>query len=141
MTIRPAILLVISCLGLALVASAQESSNSKGPSPAAYELYSWQTPNGRWRFSILPSPSGVNVSAEQVFNKKFCLAGVAELKRRISELTAGSTIYWIDHIVDAGQTATARPSVAYPAPEMVRDLRNYARTHGVKLEVSANQSN
>jgi len=41
-----------------------------------YELYSWQEPNGSWTFRLLPSPSGVNIRPEEVFNKKFLLHGV-----------------------------------------------------------------
>jgi hypothetical protein len=47
-----------------------------------YELYSWRE-NGGWSFCVVPSPSGVNVSAEEVFNKKFLLSGVKDLKRKI----------------------------------------------------------
>jgi len=44
------------------------------------------------------SPSGPNISAEQVFNKEFLLSGVKELKQRISGLPVGATILWLDRI-------------------------------------------
>ena len=58
----------------------------------------------------MASPSGPNISAEQVFNKKFLLNGVKELKQKISgltRLTAGATIFWLDRLTDTSQEAKA----------------------------------
>ena len=72
MIIRQAMLLAVGCIGMALYASGQVPDSAQRTVPMAYELYSWQE-NGGWNFSVVPSPSGVNVPAEEAFNKKFLL--------------------------------------------------------------------
>jgi hypothetical protein len=102
----------------------------------SYELYSWQESNGSWNFCVLASPSGVNVSAEQVFNKKFLLSGVKELKRKISELPVGATMFWPDRILlSTGQKAKESEKLSYPPSETIQDIRHYAEARKIKVEV------
>ena len=95
--------LAIGCLGFALCCLGQSPSDLGRRVPTAYELYSWQDTNARWRFCLLPSPSGVNLSAEQVFSKKCVLSGVKQLKQKMSGSPEGTTIYWLDRIVGTSQ--------------------------------------
>jgi hypothetical protein len=44
------------------------------------ELHSWTDAAGQWRFSLLPHPSGVALSADLVLDKKFTLNGIEELR-------------------------------------------------------------
>jgi hypothetical protein len=97
-----------------------------------YELYSWQQPNGSWSFSLLPSPSGVNVSAQEVFNMKFHLSGVKELKRKTSGLPAGATIYWLSRISGTDQKAKEGEKLSYPPSETFQDIRHYAEARKSK---------
>src|SRR5437667_8861461 len=83
---RQVTLLALSFIGMILAASGQPAPKGEQAVPMGYELYSWKQSNGRWNFSLLPSPSGVNVTAEEVFDKKFLLSGTKELKRKISDL-------------------------------------------------------
>jgi hypothetical protein len=112
---------------------AQQSG--KTPNRASYELYSWQTSNGRWSFCILPSPSGVNLSAEQVFNRKFFLRGVTELKRKISGLPVGATIYWPNRISATNQKTAEQETLSYPPSEIVQEIRKYAEGRKIRIEM------
>src|SRR5664280_2361603 len=99
---KQTILIVIAwCTAMVLCLSQRCSSSAI---PMGYELYSWQEQDDSWSFSILPSPSGVNLSAQEVFDRKFRLSGVKELKRQISGLPVGATIFWLNHLSSTGQT-------------------------------------
>ena len=121
---------------MALYASQQHPSSAV---PTGYELYSWQGPNGSWSFSLLPSPSGVNVSAQQVFDRKFLLSGVKELKRKISALPAGATIYWLNRISGTDQKPKESEKLSYPSSETVQDIKHYAETRKIKVEMLSGQ--
>jgi hypothetical protein len=129
---KQTLLIVITCAAMNLYASQQRPSSAV---PMGYELYSWQQPNGSWSFSVLPSPSGVNVSAQEVFNKKFLLSGVKELKRKISGLPAGATIYWPNRIAGANQNAKEGDKLSYPPSETIQDIQHYAEARKIKVEM------
>jgi hypothetical protein len=103
--------------------------------PRLYELYSWPQSNGIWNFCLLPSPSGVNIRAETIFNKKVRLIGVADLKRRISELPTGTRIIWMNGIT-SGETPTPESrKLALPPTQTVEQVKRYAGTHGVQMDI------
>jgi|GraSoiStandDraft_24_1057298.scaffolds.fasta_scaffold37465_2 hypothetical protein len=133
---KQTLLIVITCAAMNLYASKQRPSSGV---PMGYELYSWQQPNGSWSFSLLPSPSGVNVSAQEVFNKKFHLSGVKELKRKISGLPAGATIYWLNRISGTDQKAKQGEKLSYPPSETMQDIRHYAEARKIKVEMLSGQ--
>ena len=106
----------------------------------SYELYSWRESNGSWNFCVLAIPSGVNVSAEQVFNKRFLLSGVKELKRKISGLPVGATIFWLDRIsLSTGQKAKESEKLSYPPSETIQGIRRHAEAYKIKVEVLSGQ--
>jgi hypothetical protein len=49
------------------------------------------------------SPSGVNITEEQVFDRRCLLRGVTEVRRRLSRISAGTTIFWLDGIAGEDQ--------------------------------------
>jgi len=102
---------------------------------ASYELYSWQEGNGTWNFRLTPSPSGVNVSAEQVFDKKYVLSDVGVLKRELSRLPVGTTIYWLDHLTGIPHETKDKAKLGYPTSKMVQEIRHYAEAHKIKVEM------
>jgi hypothetical protein len=114
---------------------AQTPAGVSHPSPRLYELYSWPQAKGIWNFCLLPSPSGVNIPVETIFNKKVRLTGVDPLKQKISLLPTGSTILWMNGIT-SGQTPTAESEkLALPPAETVEQVKHYAEGHGVHLQV------
>ena len=139
MIMRQMTMIAITCMGMALFASGQRPSNARQITPMAYELYSWQETNGRWSFCVLASPSGPNISAEQVFNKKFLLRGVKDLKRKISGLPEGATIFWLNRILGASEEAKKTPKVSFPPSEVVQDVQHYAEDRTIKLELLSGQ--
>jgi hypothetical protein len=104
-----------------------------------YELYSWQESSGRWSFCLLDSPSGPNISAEQVFNKKFLLNGLKELKQKISGLPARATIFWLDRLTDTSQEAKASKRLSYPPADIIKQVRQYADKRHVEVQMLEKQ--
>ena len=138
--IRQIVLLALTCIAIA-VCSAQSPNDSLRKPPLGYELYSWQGPDGGWNFRLLPSPSGVNVPAEAVFNKKFLLRGVDGLDREILKLPVGATIYWLDHILGSGPQAKGSERLMYPPANIVDQVRRSAKTRHLEVQMlRANQN-
>ncbi len=101
-----------------------------------YELYSWQERTGSWSFSLLPSPSGVNIRAEEVFNKKVRLRGVVELRGRISKLPAGATIYWLDGLSgEAGPKTKEAGILSFPPAGIIEQVRRYAKARHIEIQM------
>jgi hypothetical protein len=125
------LLIVVVCATMSLYAQQRPSSGV----PMGYELYSWQEPNGSWSFSVLPSPSGVNIPAQEVFNKKSLLRGVKELKRKVSRLPEGATIYWLNRLSGTDQNANQSHKLSYPPQTTMQDIQHYAEARKIKVEM------
>jgi hypothetical protein len=124
--------LIVAAIPLSV---AQTPDGVSHPSPRLYELYSWPQANGIWNFCLLPSPSGVNIPVETIFNKKVRLTGVDQLKQKISLLPTGATILWMNGIT-SGQTPTAESKkLGLPPVETVEQVKRYAEGHGVHVQV------
>src|ERR1700679_2778869 len=95
---KSTLLVLVLALTLATIPGsvAQTPADSTHLPPQLYELYSWPQLNGMWNFCLLPSPSGVNIRAETIFDKKVRLTGVAQLEHRVAELPAGTRIIWMN---------------------------------------------
>jgi hypothetical protein len=120
---------------------AQKPDDSTRLPPRLYELYSWPRSNGTWNFCLLPSPSGVNIRAETIFNKRVRLSGVARFERRISELPTGTRIIWMNGIT-SGESATPETrKLALPPPQTVEQVNRYAGAHGVQMEIPSSRPN
>jgi len=132
---RQVTLLALSFLGMILAASGQPAPKGEQAVRMGYELHSWQQSNGRWNFSLLPSPSGVNVTTDEVFDKKFLLSGTKELKRKISDLPPDATIYWLNRTSATEQQRNEVKKLRYPSTKVVQDIRNYAAAHKIKVEL------
>jgi len=133
--IRQTVLLVVlACIASAC--SAQGSDQSLRKPPMGYELYSWKEPNGSWDFCLLPSPSGVNIPSEEVFNKKFLLRGMNALSREVSRLPIGATIYWLDHIVPETDPKTKESeSLRYPSASIIEKVRRYSERRRIEVQM------
>jgi len=87
-------------------------------------------------FLPLASPSGVNLRAEDVFNKTVLVRGVIALKRRMSTLPVGATIFWLDRIL--GETARKpkeSEKLTYPPASIIEQVRRYAEARRVEVQV------
>jgi hypothetical protein len=123
------------CDGSRWVGVAQNPDDISHPTPRLYELFSWQQPDRTWDFCLLPSPSGVNIPVETIFNKKLRLTGIDGLKRKISLLPTGGTILWMNGIT-SGQNPTAESKMlALPPLETVEQVKSYAEERGVHVQV------
>jgi hypothetical protein len=130
--------LVVLALILAAIppsAAQQTPSGFAHPSPRLYELYSWPQSSGIWNFCLLPSPSGVNIPIETIFNKKFRITGIDQLERKISLLPTGTRIIWMNGIT-AGQTPTRESSkLVLPPLHTVEQVKRPAEQYRVQVEV------
>ena len=114
---------------------AQTQDSFAHPASQLYELYSWSESDRIWNFCLLPSPSGVNIPVESIFNKKFRVTGLDQLKQKISLLPTGTTILWMNGIT-SGQTPTAESNkLALPPVKTVKQVKSFASAHGVQIEV------
>jgi hypothetical protein len=114
---------------------AQNPDGLAHPALRLYELYSWPQPNGIWNFCLLPSPSGVNIPVEAIFNKKLRLTGVHQLEQKISQLPTDTTILWMNGIT-SGQTPTSESKrLALPPTETVEQVKRYAGKRGILVQV------
>lgn len=137
--VRQTLLLVgLICITVAQC-FAQAANNPLRKPPMGYELYSWHGPNGSWNFSLVPSPSGVNIPAEAVFNKKFLLHGIKALNKEMSRLPAGTTIYWLDRILGNGPKTKKTGRLSYPPANIIDQIRQTAETLHVELVLRNNR--
>jgi hypothetical protein len=129
-------LLIVALMAAAVSSGiAQNPDGLAHPAPRLYELYSWPQPSGIWNFCLLPSPSGVNIPVEAIFNKKLRLTGVSQLKHKISQLPTDATILWMNGIT-SGQTPTAQSKkLALPPAETVEEVKRYAEKRGIHVQV------
>jgi hypothetical protein len=131
--------LAVSVLLLILAANthcvAQQSGAATPVPHGLYELYSWQQSNGRWNFCLLPSPSGMNIPAEAVFDERMRLHDVTSLKRKISELPADSEILWMDQLSGTGQKANGSDKLACPPRKIVDQIEKHAEKYHIKVNL------
>jgi hypothetical protein len=132
---RTVLLVALTCVAIAF-GSPQGPNDSLGKPGMGYELYSWQERTGRWSFCLLPSPSGVNIRAEEVFDKKALLRGVDGLRGRISKLPVGATIYWLDGLSqEAGPRTKEVERLSYPPADIIDQLRRHAETRHIEIQM------
>jgi hypothetical protein len=129
-------LLIVALMAVAVSPGiAQHPDGLAHPEPRLYELYSWPQRNGIWNFCLLPSPSGVNIPVEAIFDKKLRLTGVGQLKQKISQLPIDTAILWMNGIT-SGQTPTPESKkLALPPAETVEQVKRYAEKRGIHVQV------
>ena len=130
---------ILVALALVLVVVPASVAQTQGgfahPPARLYELYSWPESNGIWNFCLLPSPSGVNVPVETIFDKKFRITGIEELERKLSVLPTGTRIIWLPGLT-AGQTPNKESSkLTLPSSGTVEKVKRYANQRGIQVEV------
>lgn len=97
-----------------------------------YEVYSWQESDGKWTFSLVGSPSGVYTSIETVFDKRFIVGDLDDLKRKLSTLPKGSSILWINGPVRGDEDRIKK--LKNPPPKLKEEIRQFSKEHGISLE-------
>jgi hypothetical protein len=135
---RQIVLLAISCMAIASCASAQLSATVAQP-PKTYELYSWRESNGSWTFSVVPSPSGANISAAQVRKRKFLLKTLNDLNLKIASLPGGTKILWLDRIAGSGEHAKGNKNLSFPPMELTEKIQHYARSVDVQVDLLSSE--
>ena len=74
-----------------------------------------------------------------MFNKKFLLNGVKELKQTISGLPVGATISWLDRRTDTSQETKASKGLSYPPANIIQQVRQYAYKRHVEVQMLEKQ--
>ena len=96
-----------------------------------YELYSWRDSNGEWCFSVLPNTNRAK-TAEDIFDQKETIRGIAKLKERISKMPGATKLVW-EKNPWAGTPVKGTESVALPPEEIMRDVKQFAATRNVEV--------
>lgn len=123
----------VNCVAVCLAAGQQSRGQAR---PAmGYELYSWQESKGGWEFQLLFNTNSEK-SSKEVFNKKTALRGIGSLKRRISELPEGATIFWFDR-VPLGDKPKAKGSdkLKYPSEEVIGQVKREASGRRIEVKI------
>lgn len=133
---RRGISLFVLVLTAIPICVAQKPEGLASARPQTYELYSWREANGIWNFSVLPSPSGVDIPTETVFAEKFALRGVDKLRRKISALPSGSKVLWMDRIsASKSSQAPGNTNLAYPPASIVEQVKRYAQKKRIEVKI------
>jgi hypothetical protein len=129
---------LVACICLAMAACQSIAAQATVPPVLpGYELYSWQAKNGTWNYSLVVSPSGANVSEDQVFDPQFRLRGTGVLEAKLAELTPGTNVYWLDGLPSGHAEPMSRPNLRYPPPATIRDVRYSAQSRHLNLQMLA----
>jgi hypothetical protein len=98
-----------------------------------YELYSWQDSGTKeWNFCILYNTSREK-AVKEVFNRKTVIRGFDELKKKISDLPAGSKIIWRDELTVNGHQQNGSQKLKYPPEDAVQEVRHVAQAHNIEI--------
>lgn len=112
---------------------ALQTGGQSTPGYTLYELYSWQTSKRRdWFFSVLYNTRREK-SVREVFDKKTALKGVDQLKRKISELPAGSKILWLSQLTANGQKQKGSERLRYPPTNVIEEITRYAQSRNIQM--------
>ena len=131
-------LIAAACFAVTICCAAQHGASVMQKTPTVYELYSWQTSDGGWSFSMLPNTSS-ETPVRVIFDKKRELRGIDQLKKRISELPAGVSIVWLDR-TPTGTKPKAKGSegLKYPPRQIIDEIRSFGGDH--KIDVLADRA-
>jgi hypothetical protein len=93
--------------------------------PAKYDLYSWKDGN-EWDYSLLPVSKQHEMLAE-IKHVGGPLRGPGKIKEKLLAMKEGDKISW---------RARAENGLVYPPKPVMEDIRDYAKTVGVKLSIA-----
>jgi hypothetical protein len=127
-------LVLLTCsVASPVCASRQSSEVQQSGNYALYELYSWQDSGTKERsFCILYNTSREKTTKE-VFNRKTVIRGLDELKKKISDLPAGSKIIWRDELTVNGHQQNGSQKLKYPPEDVVQEVKHFAQTKNIEI--------
>jgi hypothetical protein len=84
---------------------------------------------------MVPSPSGVDVQASTIFDKRCLLRGVTPLEARLSKLPAGTTIYWLDRTIGNSPKTNENERLGYPPEMIIQQVRDDAENNHLEIQL------
>jgi len=93
------------------------------------ELYSWQTKNGEWQYSLLVGTNR-NKTAEEILSAPLDLQGI---KVAIAQLAVGESLFWTNNVYDPGSSQSV--NFSFPPDVVVNELKDFAREKQVDLYI------
>jgi diacylglycerol kinase len=93
------------------------------------ELYSWQTKNGEWQYSLLVGTNR-NKTVEEILSAPLDLQGI---KVAIAQLAVGESLFWTNKVYDPGPDQSV--NFSFPPDAVVNELKEFAREKQVDLYV------
>jgi hypothetical protein len=126
-------LILLISMAIPIHSSAQTDKSLRAP--MGYELYSWKETRGTWSFSLLSNTSSEK-TVNEIFSSKARLRGPDELKRSISALPRGATVFWLDRVPSgSGPTQKGSERLCYPPHALREEIQSYARDKDIKVEI------
>ncbi len=122
-------------LAMTMIALCEPIIHAQAVQPT-YELYSWQTHDQKWQFSLLPTTNRQKEMRE-ILDAKKPLTGRGGLLQVLSHLPKNSSIVWIDRITFDGRPVTGSEILEIPTTEKVDLVRRYAKQHKLELSLPA----
>ena len=96
-----------------------------------YELYSWRTDQGEWRYALVSGTNRLKAWSELEAEA----VSEAELRRRLAKLASGESVSWCNRAVSG-----AASELVQPPKDKVEALLDLARRNGISLN-SCDQGN
>ena len=107
---------------------------SRAPEQAfkGYELYSWQTSKGEWRYALVPGTNRLK-SWDEV---EAAAVAEAEFRRAFARLARGESVLWCDRdLGDAPVAEGGAPRLAKPPIAKVHSILDLARRNEINLNL------
>jgi diacylglycerol kinase (ATP) len=93
------------------------------------ELYSWQTKNGEWQYSLLVGTNR-NKTVEEIMSAPLDLQGI---KVAIAQLAVGESLFWTNNVYGPGSGQSV--NFSFPPDAVVNELKEFAIANQVDLYV------
>ncbi len=93
------------------------------------ELYSWQTKNGEWQYSLLVGTNR-NKTVEEILSAPLDLQ---ETKNAIAKLAMGESLFWTNNVYDPGSSQSV--NFSFPPDAVVNELKEFARDKQIDLYI------
>ncbi len=94
-----------------------------------WEIWSWQTPDSTWCFSLLVGTNRNKLLAE-IVDPKDTIVGIPALKGRLAQLAPNEGVCWCmeDHDI-----YNYNGRLSYQSEAEIQDIANYARQHNLRF--------
>ena len=95
--------------------------------PRSLAMWSWKSADGAWNFAVLPDRNVPPYWSNEEVLHATALKGAGSLKRYLSSLPPGTNVVW--------RNLPPNHILIYPSKPMIANIVQFAKRHGVNIEV------